>query len=154
MSAELDAVATSTAARRLLRGTSVVLALLAITLSVLFGVIAGPAGAAGAVIGVGLVFVLFGGSALLLTTVAGRFSQFAVGVLAIGAFSRLALYGVVLSMLSSVPWLHRASLAIATAVAVGVTLMYELRALARLPRLFWVDADISRPQPVPHATRS
>lgn len=118
------------------------------------GVVAGPAGALGAAIGVGLALVLFGGSALLLALVVHRRPASAVGVLVGGAFARLALYGVVLTSLSWATGIHRPSLAIATGISIVVALADELRTLSRLSSLYWVDAGAAPSRLVPSTTRS
>lgn len=140
-------------ARALLRGTMISLLVTAVLVAVAASLVAGSPGVVGALVGVGLVTVLFGGSAWLLSRVADRAPGTALAVLVGGAFARLALYAVVLVSLAQVAWLDRTSLAGATAVAVVVTLAYELRALTRTPQLYWVDADAAR-RTVPTATRS
>lgn len=116
--------------------------------------IAGPGAALSAIIGLGLVLLLFGASAAALAWVAARRGGAGIGVLAGGALLRLPLYLLVLFALSGVSWVHGRSLAAATAVAVAVTLGTELRMLARTPRLFWVDAAADRPTAPVLDTRS
>lgn len=140
--------------RRLLSGAVGVLGVLALPTVVVATLLAGWPGAAGAIAGLGLVAVLFTGSAALLGWVGRRAPSRAAGVMLAGAFGRLAFYVLALSILARVEWLHRPSLAIATAIAVGVTLAYELRLVSRMPRLFWVDSRAGRPTAVLTTTRS
>jgi hypothetical protein len=114
----------------------------------------GPTGAISALIGLGFVALLFGASALLLVWSVGRSAGSALGILLGGLFARLVLYAAALAGLSQLSWVHRPSLALATAAAFVVTLAYELVTLARSPQLFWIDADAGRPDAVGHATRS
>jgi hypothetical protein len=134
MSAELG-----TDERRLAVGALRVLTLLAIPAGALAWLVAGPAGAAGALVGLGLVLVLFGTSASLLAWVAARRPDAGIGLMVAGAAGRLVLYVLTLGLLSEVSWVHRPSLALATVTAIAVTLAYELRLLARTPSLFWLD---------------
>lgn len=138
--------------RRLARGAGITLAVLAVPLSVMGGLSAGRPGVAGALIGLALVGLLFGGAALLLAETAVRRPQGGVGVLVAGAVVRLIVYIAVLDLLSSAAWVHAPSLALATAVGIAVTLGAELLLLARLPHLFFIDADAARPPAT--ATRS
>ncbi|MEX0831963.1 MAG: hypothetical protein WD358_03330 [Nitriliruptoraceae bacterium] len=141
------------AVRSLLVGTVVTLSVTATIVAVVAGFVAGTAGVVGALIGVGLVLVLFAGSAGLLLITVSRNPSMALAVLVGGAFVRLAVYGSTLVALARVEGIHRPSLAIATGVAIAIALVQEMRALARTPRLYWVDA--STPDgPVPSATRS
>lgn len=143
--------------RRLAAGAVWAVGLLALPAGVLAGLAAGWAGVVSALIGLGFVLVLFGAAAALLAWVAGRNPTRGlrgVGVLVGGALVRLALYAVVLVALARLTWLHRPSLAWATAAAIAITLAYELRLMARLPRLFWVDAEAARPTAVSNTTRS
>jgi hypothetical protein len=125
--------------RQLALGALRVLGLLAVPAAALAWLVAGPAGAVGALIGLALVLVLFGASAALLAWVAARRADAGIGLLVAGAVGRLVLYVLTLGLLSQVSWVHRPSLAIATVTAIAVTMAYELRLLARTPRLFWLD---------------
>lgn len=129
---------------RLLRVAVVTLAVLAAPVALVAWLVAGPGAALSAMIGLGLVLLLFGASAAALAWVAARRGGAGIGVLAGGALLRLPLYLLVLFALSGVSWVHGRSLAAATALAVAVTLGTELRMLARTPRLFWVDAAAAR----------
>lgn len=128
------------AVRSLVRGMVVTLGLTALASAGVAGYLAGMPGAVGALVGAGLVLVLFAGSGFLLLITVHRHPTMAVAVLAGGAFVRLALYGATLVALSRVDGIHRPSLAAATGVAIVIALVQELRALARAPRLYWVDA--------------
>lgn len=138
--------------RRLARGAGITLAALAVPMSAIAGLSAGRPGVAGALIGLALVGLLFGGAALLLAETAVRRPEGGVGVLVAGAVVRLIVYVAVLDLLSSAAWVHAPSLALATAVGIAVTLAAELLLLARLPHLFFIDADAARPPAT--ATRS
>jgi ATP synthase protein I len=138
----------------LLRGALLALTVTAVPVVGLAGWLVGAEGALGALVGIGLVAVLFGGSAAVLAFVAARRGGAGIGLLVGGAALRLPLYLAVLSALSDVPYVHGRSLAAAAAIAIAVTLAVELRLLARLPRLFWVDAAATRPSALAHDTRS
>jgi hypothetical protein len=133
--------------RRLALGAVQVLAALVPPVAGVAYLAAGWPGVVSALIGLGFVLVLFGGSAALLAMVAARRSDGGVGLLVVGASIRLPLYLGVLTLLGHLPWVHGRSLAAATAFAIAVTLAYELRLMSRMPRLFWVDAQPG-PQPV------
>jgi len=141
------------AVRSLLVRTVVTLSIIAVIVAIVAGFVAGTAGVIGALIGVGLVLVLFAGSAGLLLVTLHRNSAKAFAVLAVGAIVRLAVYGSTLVALTRVEGIHRPSLAIATGIAISIALVQELRALARTPSLYWVDASISA-GPASPATRS
>jgi hypothetical protein len=127
--------------RRLAIGAVQVLAALSLPVAGVAYLVTGWAGVVSALIGLGFVLVLFGGSAALLAVVAARRSDGGVGVLVLGAAVRLPLYLGALTLLGRLPWVHGRSLAAATAFAIAVTLAYELRLMSRMPRLFWVDAE-------------
>jgi hypothetical protein len=114
----------------------------------------GTGAALSALVGVGLTAVLWGVSAALLVWAAGRGRDHALEILVGGAAVRLGFYLVVLDALSRLAWVHRPSLAVATAASLAVTLVAEMVWMTRLPRLFWVDAEAARPSVVSHATRS
>lgn len=105
----------------------------------------GGGGALSALIGVGLTTLLFGMSVTILLWAAERGHGAAIGVLVSGAAVRVLMYMVVLDLLSTTTWVHRQTLAIATAVSLVVTFSAELFWLARMPRLFWIDLDAARP---------
>jgi hypothetical protein len=140
--------------RRLASGALKVLGALALPVAGLAFLASGVPGAVSALIGLALVLVLFGASALLLAWVAEHASASFLGVLVGGLLVRLGLYAATLMALSTVSWVHRQSLAGATALGVAVTLGYELVLLHRSPRLFWVDAAAARPSATSNATRS
>lgn len=132
------------AATELSHGTLRVLAVVTLAIAGVALLVAGAAAAISALIGAGFVALLFGVSAALLAWSARRGAGSALGVLLGAMVGRLILYAAALSALAQVDWVHRTSLALATAVAVALTLAYELRALARMPRLFWIDANASQ----------
>jgi hypothetical protein len=140
--------------RRLAVRTGVLLLALATLAGLSAGIAIDGGAALSALVGVGLTAVLWGVSALLLVWAAERGKGAALGILVGGAAVRLGFYLVVLESLSQVAWVHRPSLAIATAVSLTVTLVAEMVWMTRLPRLFWVDAEASRPTALSHATRS
>ena len=128
------------AARELARGTLRALVIVAVGITAVAAVVAGVTGAISALIGVSFVALLFGLSTVLLAWSTRRGAGSALGVLLGAMVGRLILYAAALSALAQVDWVHRTSLALATAVAVALTLAYELRTLSRMPRLFWIDA--------------
>ncbi len=130
--------------RALAAGTARVLALVAVPVLGVAALVAGWPGVLGAAVGLGFVALLSVGSALVLARVAGQGGGVGLAALVGGAFARLLLYAAALVALSGVEGLHRESLAIATAVGVAVTLAYELRHLARQPRLFQVETGTTR----------
>jgi hypothetical protein len=140
--------------RRLAARTGALLLALATLAGLSAGLAVDGGAALSALVGVGLTAVLWGVSALLLVWAAERGKGAALGILVGGAAVRLGFYLVVLESLSQVAWVHRPSLAIATAVSLTVTLVAEMVWMTRLPRLFWVDAEASRPTALSHATRS
>ena len=137
--------------RRLARGTWSTLGSLAVVLGIVAGVLVGPGGAASALVGVAFVGLLFGASGLALAWSAARGGGSALALLAGGALARLVLYAVALVGLGQLAWVHRPSLALATGAAVAITLAYELRALARRPQLFFIDARHGRSRVEPPA---
>jgi len=142
------------AERRLVRAAVLTIALLALPVSAVAWALVGPSGALSALVGLGLVLVLFGGSAAALVHVASRGRGAGIGVLVGAAALRLPLYLVVLLGLSGVPWVHGRSLAAATAVGVAVTLTAELRLLSSLPQLFWIDVAPAPRARLAHDPRS
>lgn len=102
--------------------------------------------------GIGVLFVtlMFGGSAAILARVARSQSPFLTGsggvmALAAAAMIRLPVYLLALWGLSRVGWVHPRSLALAVVIGIVVTLVYELRLVSALPRLFWIDTSVARP---------
>lgn len=140
--------------RRLAYRTFAMLGVVAVPVAVVGWLVAGLPGALSALVGVAFVAILFGGSALLLAVVLRHRPRWAAGVLIGGAFARMVFYAAVLLGLTQVSWVHRPSVAVATAVATAITLGYEMRALSRMPRLYHLDPDARVTQPVPSATRS
>lgn len=141
--------------RKLATGALSILGLLLVPAAGVAYAIAGWNAAVSAAIGLVFVAVLFGASAALTAWVAARDPHNAgIGILVLGAVVRLPLYFLALSLLSRLSWVHGRSLAAATAVAVAVTLAYELRLMARMPRLFHVDAAAARPTAVANDARS
>ncbi len=138
--------------RKLVRGALLVLSALALpTIGVGYASV-GWEGAVSALLGLSFVLLLFGGSAVLLVRAARRRDD-GIAVLVVGALVRLPLYLVSLALLSQLSWIHGRSLALATLVGVAVTLAYELRLIARSPRMFWIDPEAAA-STVVDATRS
>jgi hypothetical protein len=147
--------------RRLAFGALVILAALAPPVLGVAYYLVGWAGAISALIGLGFVLLLFGASAAILAWVSARPGAASdattgngVGLMVLGAMIRLPLYIVALVLLERVSWIHGRSLAAATGIAVAVTLAYELRLMAKMPRLFWVEPTASRSTAAPNDTRS
>lgn len=139
--------------RKLVVGALGVLSLLAVPAAGIAYAVVGWEGAVSALLGLGFVLLLFGGSAVLLVRAARRGDN-GIVVLVIGAVVRLPLYLASLALLSRLSWVHGRSLALATLVAVAVTLAYELRLIARSPRMFWIDPEAAAASGVADATRS
>lgn len=140
--------------RRLVLGALQALSVLALPMAGAGAVAAGTAGAVSALTGLGLVALLFAGGAGLLVLVVDRRPTTAIGVMVMGIPARLLAYAAVLGALAGSGWVHPASLAAATGLSVAVTLAFELRLLATMPRLFWIEPDTERPRAVTNATRS
>jgi len=147
--------------RRLAFGALKILAVLAPPVLGAAYYLVGWAGAISALVGLSFVLVLFGASAAILAWVSARPGASSdattgngVGLMVLGATIRLPLYIVALVLLERVPWIHGRSLAAATGIAVAVTLAYELRLMAKMPRLFWVEPSAGRPTAAPNDTRS
>lgn len=156
--------------RRLARGALRILAVLAPPVVGVAYFVADGAGAISALIGLSFVLVMFSASGAILAWVSARSSAGTdadtdadtdtdtsgdlaagkgVGLMVLGAAVRLPLYIVALVLLERVSWIHGRSLAAATAIAVVVTLAYELRLIATMPRLFWVDPAAGSTSAVP-----
>ncbi len=139
--------------RKLVTGAGAAVAAIGLPAGIIAYLAVGWSGVASAAVGLSFVWVLFGGSALLLAR-AARQRDDGIATLAAGALIRLPLYLVTLSLLNQLSWVHGRSLALATAAAVAVTLAYELWLIARSPRMFWIDPEAVRPSAVSNATRS
>lgn len=140
----MSASPTAEAARELASGTLRVLAVVTTALAVIAALVAGPAAGFSALIGAGFVAVLFGVSAYLLAWSGSRGAGSALALFLGALVGRLILYAGALSVLAKLDWVHRSSLSLATAMAVALTLAYELRTLSRTPQLFWIDAHVRR----------
>lgn len=130
---------TRAGAWRLARRTWALLAVLAALAAATGHLLAGPAAAWSAAIGVGLSAVLFGLSVLVLLWVVTRPGDAALGILIGGLGVRLAAYLLILDATASTTWMHREALAIGVATSLAVTLAAELVWLARTPQLFMID---------------
>lgn len=138
--------------RKLVTGAMIVLALLALPTAAVGYLAVGFDGAVSGLLGLGFVALMFAGSGVLLQRSA-RQRDNGIVVLVIGVLVRLPLYLVSLALLSRLSWVHGRSLALATVVAIAVTLAYELRLIARSPRMFWIDPE-AHASSVSDATRS
>lgn len=98
--------------------------------------VAGMPGLYGALVGTALVLVLFGAGAAMMMWAGRRGPSAMTAVAAGGVGARLLLYAAVLMALDGADVVHRPSLAVATAVALVITLGAELTVLARTPSLF------------------
>lgn len=140
--------------RRLAIGATRIIGVLTVPAAVLGYVAAGWPGAISATIGLAFVLVLFAGSAALLSWAAAHQPTGGLGLLILGLLVRLPLYAVSLALLGQVSWIHGSSLALALVSAAVLTLIHELRTIARSPRLYWADPAAARPATAPDATRS
>ncbi|MBS3942197.1 MAG: hypothetical protein KG028_14660 [Actinobacteria bacterium] len=116
--------------------------------------IAGPAAALSAVVGVGLTAVLFGLSVLLLVWITSRPSDASAGLLVGGLGVRLAAYLVILDAASGAGWFHREALAVSVATALVISLAAEMIWLARSPQLFVIHPEARRQATAATVTRS
>lgn len=139
---------------RLRTGALWALALLGAPATLAATLVAGAAGAAGAVAGLVLVGILFASGAHALRRAGGRRPMAMVTTLVLGLMGRLLAYAAILAGLEWLDVVHRPTVAVTTGVAIAVVLLYEVYLLARMPRLFWVDADTHRLRAVSNATRS
>ena len=131
-------------ATRLVARTGVLLVALASVAALTAGLLVGPGAAASAAIGIGLVGVCFGVSAMLLRRSIASGSD-AIGLLLGGLGARVVIYLVVLDAMSRTGWAHGTSLALATGGGVVVTLTAELLWLHRSPHLYTVDPEARHP---------
>ena len=138
--------------RKLVTGALLVVAVLAPPSAIVGYLAVGFDGAASTLLGLGFVALMFAGSGVLLQRSA-RQRDNGIMILVIGVLVRLPLYLVSLALLSRLSWVHGRSLALATVVAIAVTLAYELRLIARSPRMFWIDPE-AHASSVTDATRS
>lgn len=136
--------------QKLLRG--VIRTLVAVAFVVIGGawILHDSYAALSAAIGVSFVALMFVGSAAILARVARSQSPFLTGsggvmALVVAAMIRLPVYLLALWGLSRVGWIHPRSLAVAVVIGIVVTLVYELRLVSALPRLFWIDTSAARP---------
>lgn len=136
--------------QKLLRGVFSALGVIAVVVVSGAGILLDFFAALSAAIGVLFVTLMFGGSAAILARVARSQSPFLTGsggvmALAAAAMIRLPVYLLALWGLSRVAWIHPRSLALAVVIGIVVTLVYELRLVSALPRLFWIDTSVARP---------
>ena len=129
----------------------------AVPTTVIGGMVAGRAGVAGALVGIGLVLVLFGLGASLMMWAGRRGPSTLALVAGLGVSGRLMLYAAVLLALDGADIVHRPSLAGAAAVTLIITLAGEMTVLSRTPSLYQLDvpeglpsarpAPLTRPDP-------
>jgi hypothetical protein len=136
--------------QKLLRGVSYALVVVAVVVVSGAWILQDMYAALSAAIGVLFVALMVGGSAAILARVARSQSPFLTGsggvmALAAAAMIRLPVYLLALWGLSQVAWINPRSLAIAVVIGIVVTLVYELRLVSALPRLFWIDTSVARP---------
>lgn len=155
-----DAVAMPTAGstpgadeRRLLVAAVAGIGLVAVPTAFIGHATGGWTAVASAMVGLGFVLLLFGGSALLLLRAAKQRTS-GILLLSMGAAVRIPLYLISLLLLSRVAWIDGRALALATLVGIAVTLAVELRVLARSPQMFWIDPEARAASEVSNATRS
>jgi hypothetical protein len=129
---------------RLARRAVLLLAALAIPVAAAAAALEGGPGLLGALVGTGLVALLFGGGGAVQALAVRRGVTEMGAILMAGLGARLLGYLVALVALAQVDTLHRPSLAIATALAVVVATYYEMRLISRTPELFWVHARPKR----------
>lgn len=106
----------------------------------------GLGGVYGAVAGLGLVAIMFGGSVAVLRVGTRRLSDPRQVLMLAGAgfCVRLLCYALVLILLSMIPGLDRIAVAAGVFAGVVVTLGAEMRAVANTPRLLWLDPADTR----------
>jgi hypothetical protein len=136
--------------QKLLRGVSYALVVVAVVVVSGAWILQDMYAALSAAIGVLFVALMVGGSAAILARVARSQSPFLTGsggvmALAAAAMIRLPVYLLALWGLSQVAWINPRSLAIAVVIGIVVTLVYELRLVSALPRLFWIDTSVAQP---------
>jgi hypothetical protein len=124
-----------------------VLAALAVPVTAVAAAIQGARGALGAIAGMTLVAVLFGGGGLVQAMAARRGVAQMGSTVMVGLGARLLTYLIALVALAQVDVLHRPSLAVATLLGVIAATAYEMRVMARTPQLFWVETGRGRTAP-------
>ena len=107
---------------------------------------AGASGAASAAVGAAIVIGMFLMAGALMSYAAGISPAALMAAVLGGYVLRLAIYAGLIVLLRPMPWVHGPSLAIATAVLLVAVLVWEVRAVSRMPNTLWVDAAAgSRP---------
>lgn len=107
---------------------------------------AGVPGALSAAIGAAVVIGMFVMAGALMSYAARIGPAALMGAVLGGYLVRLLIYAGLIVLLRPVAWLHGPSLAIATAVLLVAVLVWEVRAVSRMPHTLWVDASAaSRP---------
>jgi hypothetical protein len=115
-------------AGRVLRRVLAVAGLLGAVSAGLAGVLVGPGGAAGAVVGTALGAILVAGGVPGLRRPRGRSP---LGPVAVSLGLRLVLYASALALVSRAEWFHGPSLALTTATSVACLLAVGLHAVSR-----------------------
>lgn len=115
--------------------------------------LAGFEGGLSAAIAIALVAGMYLMSGALLSY-AAKFGPEALMAAALGGFAlRLAIYGLLLVLLTPVEAIHGPTLAVTAAVLIVATLVYEARMVSKIPNLYWVDASAARRTVRPSAHR-
>ena len=102
--------------------------------------VAGASGAASAGVGAAVVIGMFLMAGALMSYAAGISPTALMAAVLGGYVLRLGIYAGLIVLLRPMPWLHGPSLAIATAVLLVAVLVWEVRAVSRMPNTLWVDA--------------
>src|SRR5687768_9124228 len=102
--------------------------------------LAGTSGALSAATGAAIVMGMFVMAGALMSY-AARISPAALMAAVLGGYVvRLMIYAGLIVLLRPLAWVHGPSLAIATAVLLVAVLVWEVRAVSRMPNTLWVDA--------------
>jgi hypothetical protein len=102
--------------------------------------LAGTSGALSAAVGASVVIGMFVMAGALMSY-AARISPAALMAAVLGGYVlRLVIYAVLIVLLRPMAWVSGPSLAISTAVLLVAVLVWEVRAVSRMPNTLWVDA--------------
>ncbi|MGI9017452.1 MAG: hypothetical protein ACR2HR_10190 [Euzebya sp.] len=123
------------------------LAVAAVPVVGLSWLIIGPTGALSAGISVAIVAGMYLMSGLLLSY-AAKFGPGALMAAALGGFGlRLAIYALLLVLLTPIQSIHGPTLAVTAACLIVATLVWEVRMVSKIPNLYWIDARAARSTP-------
>lgn len=105
----------------------------------------------GGLLGAGISLAIVSGMYLLsgaLLSFAAKLGPGALMGAALGGFAlRLMIYALLMVLLRPVEAIHGPSLAVSAAVLLVFSLVWEARAVSRMPNLYWIDAAAARPKP-------